>query len=248
VLAIFAIAVSLHAAAQPATAEDAVRIASSAFEYRDFEKVIEALDPWLHPLRIADAKLATAARSLLGVARHVTGDVPRAREEFSQLLMLDPDHKLDPFKIPPQVIETLEAVRLEMKPVLDKLRDERGLRKVVEPADQSKIVVLPSRWVTLVPGGVPQFALDQPEWGAVLGSVQLLGLVANIGGYAIADGADPSAPSYDTGRIVQYVGLGTLVAGYVTSVLLGNVFFDGYKASVLGPEGTAAGLTFQFSF
>ncbi|MCK6550942.1 hypothetical protein L6R52_34210 [Myxococcota bacterium] len=270
------ISATATAFAQDAPGEDpasAVKIARAAFEYRDFQRVVDLLRPWVHPPRISDRALMIDARRLLGVAFHVLGDITASREEFGQLLLQDPRHELDPFTVPPKVIETFEAVRREMKPALDRLLAEQGsVRAVPEPRVDLTAryvpVALPSRWITLVPGGVPQLAMDQPEWGVALGTAQLVGLAANVGGYFLADAAANEAyrsnvwpeddPAYRRWRTVMYAGLGWAVASYVASVVLGNVTFEGHTRAELdraaaageGPPRAAlgpGGLSFTFA-
>lgn len=243
------LAASLAAAAGPAApraarAEEvalvdpagALEIARAAFEYRDFQKVIDTLFAWVHPPRIPDDAQMIDARRLLGVSFHVLGDTKSAREEFAQLLLADPRHKLDPFVVPPKVIETFEAVRREMRPTLDRVLAERGMRPDPgpSPAPAGPIVVeVPSRWVTLLPGGVPQFALEEPAWGGVLGGGQLAGLALNFTGYFVAQSLSPEEPAFEGWRATQYVGLGLAVAAYAASVIWANVSYDGYREAHL---------------
>lgn len=237
--------------AQPATAPDAVRVASAAFEYRDFEKVVELLDPWVHPPRISDEKLMVQARNLLGVSRHVLGDIPRAREEFAQLLLADPEHQLDAFKIPPQVIETFEQVRREMKAVLDPLIiQKRGRPKEEPPLGARVLVEAPSRWMMFLPLGAPQFALDQPVRGSIFATAQALGVALQAVSYVIGDGAVRTSDRYRTFERIFYAGLATAVAGYGASVILGNVDYEPYRRDLLAPpaQETPGAMTFSVTF
>lgn len=238
------------------TPADALRVARAAFEYRDFERVIAVLDPWVHPPRIPDPVLMIEARKLLGVSRHVTGDEPRAREEFAQILSADPRFELDAFVIPPRVIETFEAVRKQMSPVLKPLLGEPDTRDSSTPG-AVRLVVLPSRWTAFVPGGVPQFIVDQPELGIALASVQGVGLLMNVIGYFAADqqrhGIMMASAPQKSWTAVQYVGLTTLLAGYATSVILGNVALDAHRERLLDSAQVAitpidGGATFSFGW
>src|SRR5688572_10779742 len=95
--------------------KDAVQLARAAFEFRDFQKVVDILEPWIRPMKILDPALKIEARSLAGVSLHLLGRTDGARVEFGELLLLDPKHQLDPFVVPPEVIATFEAVRKELK-------------------------------------------------------------------------------------------------------------------------------------
>jgi hypothetical protein len=201
-------------------AQRAVQLAENAFEYRDFQRVVDVLTPWLHPaMRMAETKQRIAARNLLGISLHVLGRVSEAKEEFSQLLQDDPLHRLDPFVVPPQVIETFESVRLDMKATLDRLLKERG-QKVDTPDEGPKraiIVQVPPRFVLFAPFGFPQFALDENGLGAVLGSMQAVALVANFAPYLLP--RQPEGSAALTGlRVMQYAGLIGFFATWGTSV------------------------------
>lgn len=224
------------AAEDPAVA---LRIARAAFEYRDFERVIAILDPWVHPPRISDRARMVEARELLGVSLHVTGELVRAREEFAQVLLADPEHQLDPFEIPPQVIETFEATRREMSPVLEKAVRERDPPSQVDRAGGShRIVVVPNRWVAFIPGGVPQFSVGEPALGGVFACVQGLALATNITGFFLADGSLRGSAAFHAGQTMQYAGLAGLIIAYGASVLLGNLSLDAYTAALVSERNT----------
>ena len=203
-------------------AQSAVLLGRNAFEYRDFERVVEVLDPWLHPPKILDRALMGEARRLMGVSLHLLGRVEAAREEFGQLLVLDPKHQLDPFVVPPQVIETYEAVREELRPTLEQILASRGDAPLDAPsAGAVTVVELPHGSLVLAPAGIPQFALDQPAWGLLYGAVQIAGLVLNVHGFLAAREFKPQEAGYDRAVRLQYAGLGVLGLGWGASALHG---------------------------
>lgn len=210
----------------------ALAMAEAAFEYRDFEAVIATLDPWVHPPRIQDPVAMVRARRLLGVSRHITGDERGAREEFAQLLLLDPEQRLDPFVIPPRVIVTFEDVRRQMAPQLVP-------RPRPEPPDPleapPRIVAAPlPKVVALLPFGLNHVAADRSDLGIGMGTAQVVGLAASIVGFVMAGEAraehraawPPSSPeaqsSADAYRgwiITQYAGAALFGLAYGTSVV-----------------------------
>ncbi len=216
----------------PKDEKSAVELANAAFEFRDFQKVLDLLRPWVHPMRILDDKLKVEARSLMGVSLHLLGRVEEAKEEFGDLLLIDPRHELDPFVVPPEVIATFEGVRRELKPTLDKILAERGENPNPEPPMKLKLVVVPHRATAFLPFGVPQFVLDQPGWGASFAVVQTLGLAANIGGWIGASRTPPDLPAYDRWLAVMYSGLAVAVLAYVGSVIHGIFLLDRLEADV----------------
>jgi hypothetical protein len=209
-------ALATLAPAQVAKIDETLRLANVAFEYRDFDNVIALLDPLMQPVVLVPSETQQATvRRLLGVARFVTGDTDGARREFSQLLLLEPDHKLDPTKIPPPVIEEFEELRDEMRVVLDTLIHER----------KKKLGALrPSIEEMFLPFGVPQYKLKHWAAGYALGTAQAVGLVLNFTGYGLLRTYyDDERRLRDDASTMMYAGLITWATAYLASVIIGNV-------------------------
>lgn len=203
----------------------AVRYARNAFEYRDFDQVVDVLWPWLHPPRIVDTDLAVRARELLGISLFILGREAEAREEFSSLLLLDPDHALDPFLVPPDVIQAFESVKSAMEPTLRALRDREPVapRSPDPPARiERELVEVPHPAVAFVPFGVPQMVLGEPGWGGLWLGGQLAGLALNGASFWRADALPASSQEYDVWVALQYAGLGLTLAAYLGSVIQGS--------------------------
>lgn len=252
------------AVADDADEVDALTRAANAFEYRDFRKVVDVLDPWIKPPKITDEQRMIEARRLLGISLHVLGDIPRAREEFGHLLRSDPKAKLDPFVVPPNVIETFESVRKDMKRLLDQKIDELERRTVaLGPEAQVRIVEVPHPLLTFAPFGIPQFTLDETAGGTIFLSIQAAALVANVLSFIAANGLLrercpvslpgtgnlPEPPMCEAARaefknlqIVQYTGLASFVAAWGVSIYLGNASFSETRGRIAagtsgsGPE------------
>lgn len=237
----------------PGDAGSVLTQANNAFEYRDFDAVVRLLKPWVHPPRIADPEQMKRARRLLGISLHIKGDVTGAREEFSQVLLVDPDLELDPFVVPPAVIETFEAVKRQMKAVLDPMRD----RRPPPPGGGTPRVVtaeIPHPAVAYLPFGIPQFfVLDQAGWGGVWLGAQLAGLATNIAGFWLArnlrtDGQleRSDVPKFEAYNAVQFAGLGLFGAAWLGSGIQGHLAIDAQAAearrvalsALPGPPGT----------
>ncbi len=199
----------------------AVSYARNAFEYRDFDKVIEVLWPWLHPPQIVDTELALEARELLGISLHIVGRTADAEEEFSALLLLSPDHSLDPFVVPPDVIQSFEAVKRTMEPTLRALRDKAPVTPQSDTQPPPTVVVeqrqveVPHPAIAFVPFGVPQFVLGEPAWGGFWLATQAGGWVMNGSGFWLANQQDPNSSTYDVGVALQYAGLAVAVLSYI---------------------------------
>lgn len=240
------------AAATPiaTTAVGALAVARAAFEYRDFAQVIRVLDPWVHPPRIQDPKLMVNARRLLGVSLHVQGDEKAAREEFAQLLLIDPAHRLDPFVIPPRVIASFEDVRRLLGPSLD-----RGLGPLEAegPPSSIRVVTVPHPAAMWLPFGIPQVLVDESALGIAFGAAQVIGLALNVVAYFRGDSflADGFTTNPSNEREVwvalQYSGLAVAGLAYAGSVAHGSLVYD---KSTPPPSATSGGpvarITFRF--
>lgn len=199
------------------TAESALSVAAAAFEYRDFGRVVKALYPWVHPPRIRERTDMVEARRLLGVSYHVLGQVDLAREEFAQLILLDPGHQLDPFVVPPDVIATFQDVARRMGPPPETPPPTLSLSTQAAP---------PPRLASLLPLGLNHWALDDPVWGVLMGAGQVSGLALNM--WAFTEAKNFPDPSRERDQLVaaQYIGLGILGLSYAVSVLQANLVID----------------------
>jgi hypothetical protein len=69
---------------------------------------------------------AVDAYRMLGIAEYHLGDIPQARTAFVNLLSFDPDYKLDPFLVPPPIVELFEDVKRENEASLAPLREQKA--------------------------------------------------------------------------------------------------------------------------
>jgi len=237
----------------------ALSLAASAFEYRDFRRVVEILEPWVKPPRIVDPGRRKEAHRLLGISHHILGNRERAEEELSQLLLADPEHKLDPFVVPPAVIETFDRVRERMRPLLDDLARQNPKA----PPKKLPGLALSSPIFAYAPFGLSHFlALDAPEWGAVWLSLEVVGLAANILGFVLAaslpeprlvreeafnDPGDQAA--YARATALQFGGAALFGAAWIASGVHGHMLWNQRAASLgsrLTPTSGAGALTLHF--
>ena len=93
---------------------------------------------------LTSGKKLTEAESIetyrmLGIAEYHLGDPQQARAAFVNLLSFDPDYKLDPFLVPPPIVEFFDAVRRDNEPALAPLREQkRALREQERLADEAR--------------------------------------------------------------------------------------------------------------
>jgi hypothetical protein len=222
---------------EPKDAKSAVELARSAFEFRDFQKVIDVLGPWVRPMRILEDDLKIEARSLVGVSLHLVGNVEEAKAEFGELLLLDPRHRLDPFVVPPEVVATFEAVRRELKPTLDRILKERGEDPDPEPPVNLKVLTTPHPAIAILPFGIPQFVMEEFGWGTAFALLETLGLGVNIASWIVSGGIAPlpggePAPAKERWVAIQYTGLAVALLAYAGNVLHSFILLNGRAPDV----------------
>jgi hypothetical protein len=82
---------------------------------------------------------AIDAYRMLGIAEYQLGDKLGARAAFVHLLSVEPDYTLDPFLVPPPIVEFFDAVKKENEPALAPLRERRReLAEQQQLADEAK--------------------------------------------------------------------------------------------------------------
>ncbi len=72
------------------------------------------------------------AYRILGLSEYQLGDRGAARSAFVNLLSIDPDYTLDPFLVPPQIVEFFDRVKRDAEAELAPLRERRRLLKEQE--------------------------------------------------------------------------------------------------------------------
>jgi len=157
--------------------------------------------------------LAIEAWRILGLAEYQLGNKGAARAAFVQLLSIDPDQVLDPFLVPPPVVDFFDNVRAEAEPELAPLRErKKQLKEQERLADEarrrllaeelirsgppSKVIVVQEHIYLLnfLPFGVGQFQNGDTTKGIIIAVSQVVLGAVNLGAIfahnAIAD--DPS--------------------------------------------------------
>lgn len=158
------------------------------------------LRPWLAkepPLADEDA---VEAWRLLGIAEWHLEDHDQARAAFVNLLSVDPDYTLDPFLVPPPIVEFFDRVKREHEEALAPLRErKRELREQLRLADEAKRRLLleeqartgpPTKVVRVqerlyvfnwMPLGAGQFQNGQRAKGTAIAAGQLVAGMVNLG-------------------------------------------------------------------
>lgn len=159
------------------------------FEYRDCPATIETLIDLAVPGLLDDETQQLEVHRMLGICYALNDQRREASREFSSLLSLDPDHQLDPFEVPPPVLELFEQQKQTMKARLDELRKARERAKD-DFGDEGGVLVervttvRETPWVTaFLPFGLAQVANGDTAKAAAFGTAQGLGLLVNVVGY-----------------------------------------------------------------
>jgi tetratricopeptide (TPR) repeat protein len=143
---------------------------------------------------------AVDAYRMLGIAEFQLGDQPQARAAFVNLLSHDPDYALDPFLVPPAIVEFFDRVKREHEPALAPLRERRRvLREQQRLADEAKRRLLaeeqsrtgpPTKVVRVqerlylfnwMPLGAGQFQNGDRAKGTAIAAGQVVAGLVNVG-------------------------------------------------------------------
>jgi hypothetical protein len=239
-----------------ATPEQRFSLGRRSFEYRDCPAAIAALADLAVPGLLADEGAQLEVHRMLGIC-YALGDQKReASREFSSMLSLDPDHQLDPFEVPPPVMELFETQKQMMKTRLDELRRARERQKddlvdggvLVERVTMLKTTPLPAAFL---PFGLAQWANGEPAKGAVFASVQGVGLLVNVIGYWGSIVVQDQGPrdgyaqdEVDLENVFYFshvAGLGVLLVGYGIGVA--DALWNREEQALLASKATKRPLT-----
>ena len=186
------LALSLAAPAELKRAKD-------RFEFGAWADCAGTLRPWLAREPVLSDEEAAEAWRLLGLSEYNLGDRAAARTAFVNLLSFDPDYKLDPFLVPPPIVDFFDKVKREHEPELAPLRErKRALREQQRLAEEAKRRLLaeeqarngpPTRMVRVqertyllnwLPFGAGQFQNDQKKKGTALAVGQVTLALVNL--------------------------------------------------------------------
>ncbi len=225
------------------TPEERFREAENTFRFQDYAAAEVLLNSLLHPevlLKGPDDVLK--AREYLGACYYWLGNEKRMEEEFTALLILAPNHRLDPFYYPADLIERLDRLRRRLVELQVISLEEKEKRKDKKPdcVVPKETVVRRSRWVSFIPFGVGQFQNGDTVKGALFLTGEVLALGTNVGSYVAAErlrGADgfysaSSARTARTLRVVQYASLGVLAGLAIWGVLDATLHLETEARSV----------------
>jgi hypothetical protein len=136
---------------------------------------------------------------MLGLSEYQLGDQASARTAFVHLLSVDPDYTLDPFLVPPPIVDFFDKVKRDSEPELAPLRErKRALREEQRLAEEArrrllaeeqarngpptKVVRVQERIYALnwMPFGVGQFQNGEKNKGIAIAAGELVLALVNI--------------------------------------------------------------------
>jgi len=185
-LSILIAAVAVLAAPQvraDETLDANLRDATTAFEMQDYDRAVELLRPLVAAEIIKDQATLRVSLERLGASYWFTGASDAARLTFATLLKTWPNHPLDPFFYPGELISFYEAEKQRLKDLgfigkrTDTAATDTGPRMtLVKTIIERQMPTIGY----LMPFGVGQFANESFAKGTLLAVLQGVGIATNI--------------------------------------------------------------------
>jgi hypothetical protein len=205
-----------------------VRIAKRDFEHGDYARAAQRLAQLVEVGRFQTVELRSEAYRLLGESLLLEAP-PReaeAHRAFQELLFLDPDTELDPFYVPPRVIDFFEAEKKELAPQLAPVRaqrraekeqrrramEEEAARKRAEDQQRrlqalqpnvERRVIQREFWVSLLPFGLGQIQNGDRSLGYTLATLQIVFGALSAGSALLIEGLRDNSTQKFGGREYQ---------------------------------------------
>ncbi len=229
------------------------------FEYRDCPGTIAAVSELAVPGQLSDEKDQLEVHRMLGIC-HALVDSPdhkrEAAREFSSLLSIDPDFQLDPFEVPPHVVEVFETQKTAMKARLDEIRRARANEDnfadggvLVERTTEVRVTPFSN---VFLPFGLAQLSNGDLVKAGIFGGVQGVALAVDLVGFvgvtvlqAQTDGGFVVTPeqkaAFDVFWGAQAVGVAVLGIAYIGGV--SDAWYNREEQAVLAEKQTKRPLT-----
>jgi hypothetical protein len=190
----------LLALALSASPHGDLKRARDRFEFGAWADAAGSTRGWLTDHPDATGPDAMEAWRILGISEFHLGDLNQSRSAFVSLLSLDPDYALDPFLVPPPVVEFFDRVKKEHEPQLAPLRDrkraieeqqrlaEEARRKLIleeqaRTGPPTKVIKVQERIYLFnwMPFGAGQFQNGHKAKGTLIAATEIALAVVNLG-------------------------------------------------------------------
>lgn len=209
--------------------------ATRAFEMQDYDQAIEILRPLVAGDAIEDKATLRQSLERLGASYWFTGAPDAARLTFATLLKTWPDHPLDPFYYPRELISFYETEKQRLKD-LGFIGSQTGTGTQETGRRMTLVKTITQRPMPtigyLMPFGVGQFANEDSAKGTFLAMLQSVGLATNLASWiAIEAMKKPGSnlvSSSDAGgakimSILWWIGSALFAGSYTYAVVDGLV-------------------------
>jgi len=208
-----------HAKPRAATAEqlskplhELYEEALNAFKYQDFDTAIPLLRKLLAKGKQLDRKRRWRVREFLGAALWFAGDKQGAADQFTGLLIKNPQASLDPAYYPPRMIADFVKVRRKMIALgMIKEKDKPPPTTSMAPATETNPILL---WM---PFGVGQLANDETGKGLAFLIAESALLSTNLYYRFYVNEPDAGPPKYALDPTNQAIQIVTGAAFYLVS-------------------------------
>jgi len=196
------------------------------FEHGDYKQSITILNKVIKENLLKDEQDLVECYKYLGAAYFYIEDLRMSDASFRQLLLINPDFKLDPFLFPPSMVLFFDKIKKE---IASKTSEDIPIKRGNKSLEDGRY----SLYVDLLPLGIPQYAHRQKVKGTIVLLLQVLSLGANISSYwkvnSMIDsyGYVRDQKSADEANIYKTIQIGSLSlfgAVYLYSVIDGMVF------------------------
>ena len=219
-----------------------LRRAGNEYAYGNYEEAILQLQNLLYPMRLTSEQQVLEARELLGLCYYLTDRFEQVAAEFAKVLYLNPDHELDPFSIPPPVIEAFENVRRQLEPQLNEIRNQKVNPTVTKPepvklpAPPTRIqIVERSEFSTFLPFGVGQFQNNETNLGIFFAATEATLLALNIAAYFLARYSAESPEAIQRLMVLQYASATLFGVTWSIGVFQARLHFEPTITRTLDP-------------
>jgi hypothetical protein len=192
--------IALMLALALATPDADLKRARDRYEFGAYADAAAAARTLLDSAPDLPEPLALEGLRILGLAEYQLGNRAASKEAFLRLLRLDPDQSLDPFLVPPPIVEFFDQIRTEAEPQLAPIRESKKLlaeqerqaeearrrflaEEQVRTGPPTKVVLVQEHVYLLnfMPFGVGQFQNGDNTKGIILAVSQVVFGAINIG-------------------------------------------------------------------
>lgn len=172
------------------------------FQFQDYAASKAAFQQLLYPtLSLENLEQIRDAREYLGASEWFLGEKDTARQEFTSLLIGWPEHELDPFYYPPDLVSFFESLRdelLDLKLIKPKPKPEPEVSGKDTVILEKETVIVQNPLLPWIPFGVGQYVNGDTSLGTVFLVLETGLLATAITSYYLI--VDRAATSSDQGR------------------------------------------------